>query len=288
MKLFWSPEYVGGEFETVAKSAKVASLVQGRVEVVPPDPIVNWNQFLDCLSPEYREALVTGHPRALASSSGLDWSPAYRSSIFASTSGMLRAAQHAFVEKEHAGSASSGLHHARADHGSGFCAINGLAVAAEGVLDLGARRVFIIDVDAHFGGGTWSILEVEERVDVLDVAVDNFDRYDTSGRPGWTARFVPNSALYLDTIFDNLPRVARYDLIIYNAGMDPWEDCYIGGLKGITADVLLQRDQMVFDWADRLGIPVAFCFAGGYGDLAKIATLHARTVLTAASIPATV
>lgn len=30
----------------------------------------------------------------------------------------------------------------------------------------------------------------------------------------------------------------RFDLVLYNAGMDPYEGCAVGGLDGITAEIL--------------------------------------------------
>lgn len=53
-------------------------------------------------------------------------------------------------------------------------------------------------------------------------------------------------------------------MVIYNAGMDPFERCEVGGLRGITIDVLRQREQLVFDWARHRSVPVAFVLAGGY------------------------
>jgi hypothetical protein len=42
--------------------------------------------------------------------------------------------------------------------GAGFCTFNGLALAALAALDLGAKRVLVLDLDAHCGGGTHELL----------------------------------------------------------------------------------------------------------------------------------
>ena len=55
-----------------------------------------------------------------------------------------------------------------------------------------------------------------------------------------------------------------FDLILYNAGMDPYEGCAIGGLDGISDGTLASRDSMVFAWAQERQIPVVFVLAGGY------------------------
>ncbi|HJQ12999.1 MAG TPA: hypothetical protein VJ840_18350, partial [Gemmatimonadaceae bacterium] len=83
----------------------------------------------------------------------------------------------------------------------------------------------------------------------------------------------------------------QFDLCIYNAGMDPHEDCSTGGLPGITTDVLAEREKIVFDWCAGRKLPIAFVLAGGYAglklDKASLVALH-RLTLTEASRPRTV
>jgi acetoin utilization deacetylase AcuC-like enzyme len=98
-----------------------------------------------------------------------------------------------------AGSLSSGLHHAAQDHGAGFCTFNGLARAARAALDDGRprtsyRRVLIIDLDAHGGGGTYSIVRRWEGVVHLDVAVSRYETY--APHRGSTLDYVTQPAEY--------------------------------------------------------------------------------------------
>jgi len=76
-------------------------------------------------------------------------------------------------------------------------------------------------------------------------------------------------------------------LVLYNAGVDPYERCDIGGLRGMTAAVLAERDRIVFEWAARHACPVAFGLAGGYvGERLPKATLvdlHRQTIAAAVS-----
>jgi len=93
---------------------------------------------------------------------------------------------------------------------------------------------------------------------------------------------------------DYLPPVERalaaatdaWDLVIYNAGMDPHEHSAIGGLRGVTTGMLAARERLVFTWARHRGVPVAFVLAGGYasGRLPRqaLAGLHRLTVAAAA------
>ena len=71
-----------------------------------------------------------------------------------------------------AGALASGLHHARRSHGAGFCTFNGLALATIAAIDAGARRVLVLDLDAHCGGGTDELVGRNPKVRILDVAVD--------------------------------------------------------------------------------------------------------------------
>jgi hypothetical protein len=81
-------------------------------------------------------------------------------------------------------------------------------------------------------------------------------------------------------------RAPAFDLCLYNAGMDPHEDCPIGGLRGITRAILAERERLVFDWCRRLRLPVAFVLAGGYTgpalDEHGLVELHRLTLAAAA------
>ena len=272
MRLYWSPDYVGGDDDTLAKSARVIQLLKDdpNIDIVGPDP-VTMEELLLAHSRHYIESVFAGSVEA-----GMRPTPALLTSVRASTGGAIAAASTA-VAGENAGSASSGLHHARRGVGNGFCTFNGLAVAARYITrEYPAATIHIVDLDAHCGGGTWNILGGDENVSSTDVAVDWYDHY-LPERDDWTMDVVTVAKSYISAIGQRLP-AANFDLVLYNAGMDPWEGSYIGGLKGITAKMLKDRDEMVFEWANEHDSPVAFVFAGGYGDLDAIARLHAQTV----------
>lgn len=68
----------------------------------------------------------------------------------------------------HAFNPGGGLHHAHADRAGGFCLLNDVAVAARHVeTRLGARRLAVLDVDAHHGDGTQELLS--DRVLVVSI-----------------------------------------------------------------------------------------------------------------------
>lgn len=270
MKLFYSPEYVssGYKFETTRKARWIADSLQrdpiGGIEILSPEALTE-AQLCAVHNPAYVTAVRTGEPRALAESQDFPWDPSLWSMACASNGGAVAAALAALTDGV-AGSLSSGLHHARRDRGAGFCTFNGLVLAVNAARDAGAGTILILDLDAHCGGGTHSLVAGDPQVWQLDVAVSPFDRYEPTVRT--TLDLVRDSAKYLPVIEERLRRLEaegpRFDLCLYNAGMDPFEGCSIGGLHWITRDVLESRERLVFDWCRRRQIPVAFVLAGGY------------------------
>jgi acetoin utilization deacetylase AcuC-like enzyme len=270
MKVFYSPDYVAAaeSFDTMRKSGWVAeSLVSfpiDAVEIVASKPL-EFDEITAVHEPAYVTAVQTGEPRELAESQGFTWDPGMWRSVTASTGGVVAAAIEAMGNGV-SGSLSGGLHHARRARGSGFCTFNGLAIAAKAALANGAESVLIIDVDAHCGGGTHSLIKDDARIRQMDVSVNSFDHYDPSGAN--TLDMVSDAAEYLGTIAARLSELDRGEwkpsLCLYNSGMDPDERCGIGGLSGIDGETLRAREEMVFQWFAERGISIAFVLAGGY------------------------
>ncbi|HKT37279.1 MAG TPA: hypothetical protein VJR48_02845, partial [Ktedonobacterales bacterium] len=222
MKLFYSPDYVLAEyaFDTTRKARWVAESLQAEpiagVEFVAPEPVTE-AMLREIHDPAYVAAIRTGEPRALAQSQEFRWDALLWPSVRASTGGAIAAAEVALREGR-AGSLSSGLHHARRDRGKGYCTFNGLALAAFHALANGANSVLILDLDAHCGGGTHSLVAQEPRIRHADIAVDPFDSYTPSG--GNRFEMVNDAARYLPAVREllaNLEGDGSYDLCLYNA-----------------------------------------------------------------------
>jgi hypothetical protein len=100
------------------------------------------------------------------------------------------------------------------------------------------RRVLIIDLDAHCGGGTYSIVRDWPEVVHLDVAVSAFDSYEPSPGNGSTLDIVKDVSDYLPTLRRRLESLdaATFDLVLYGAGVDCHEAN--GGPKGLTYQAL--------------------------------------------------
>jgi acetoin utilization deacetylase AcuC-like enzyme len=284
--------YYNAGVDTSEKAAGVAQSLALRpirsVEILEPEA---WPDSLieSVHDPMYVQALRCGEPYFLADKNGLGaWSEDLAQSRFASTSCVVSAAVAAFQTRRVTGTLASGLHHARRGCGVGFCTINGLAVAARAVVDAGAKRVLIVDLDAHCGGGTASFLEALSQVRdgsvvcQLDVSVDSFDWYANTS---YAELHMASGEQYLNVIEQALAGIVdigSIDLVLYNAGMDPFEGCSIGGAAGVTKDVLRDRENIVFSTFANAGVPVCFTLAGGYTgsgvSAEQLVELHRMTV----------
>lgn len=286
--LYYDPRYFceGFGIDTREKArAVVESLASNPISgihVVTPRP-ASYDDLVKVHDPRYVEAILTGTPSHLAGANGLGtWTADLAQSVAWSTGGVLSAVERALKCRVNVGSASSGLHHARYASGQGFCTFNGLVVAARRALELGAGRVLILDLDAHCGGGTASLIDGVAGIEQVDVSVSSYDSY----LPTENSKLMMSSGkTYLHDVVNSLAEIDRaqnFDVLIYNAGMDPHEDCRIGGVSGITTNTLRQREEIVFQWANENGIPVAYVFAGGYqgGRLSEgaLVDLHRITI----------
>ena len=291
MPVFYDDDYVGAAtaFETTRKARWVAeSLAEhpiGGLRLSPNAPL-SAAELERIHDPVYVAAVRSGEPRALAESQGFAWDPQLWEMVRASNGGAVSAAR-AALHSGRAGALASGLHHARRGHGAGFCTFNGLALAALAALEGGAKRVLILDLDAHCGGGTDELVGHHPSVRILDIAVDAFDRYSPSQQNsldvvGDPTQYLPTLRRRLDALSDE-----SFGLVLYNAGMDPHQHCPVGGLAGIDELVLAQRERIVFDWCRQRKFPVAFVLAGGYiGDRLsreQLVGLHRLTLAAAAN-----
>ena len=268
LQVFYLPAYVGAahSFETTRKAAWVADALKAQPIAglrLSAHEALTEAQVSQVHAPAYVQAVRTGEPRWLAESQGFSWDQQLWNMVLASNGGVVAAARAALKDGV-AGALASGLHHARRDHGAGFCTFNGLAIAVQAMQAEGVGRILILDLDAHCGGGTHSLVADNPQVRQLDIAVNPFDMYEPAAH---------NSLDLLTNADDYLPLLARrlrevesepFDLCLYNAGMDPHEDCPVGGLSGMTAERIAQRERMVFDWCRQRALPVAFVLAGGY------------------------
>lgn len=204
---------------------------------------------------------------------GFPWSPAMAERALRSVGATVAAAR---VALQHglAANLAGGTHHAYADHGSGFCVFNDMAVAARVMQQEWAwvyrqpLHVLILDLDVHQGNGTAQVFADDPSVFTVSLhGARNFPfRKERSDLDVELPDGCTDSA-YLEALEQALTDAeARFTpgLVLYLAGADPHEGDRLGRLK-LSHDGLEARDRRVFDWAWQRRLPLAFGMAGGYG-----------------------
>jgi acetoin utilization deacetylase AcuC-like enzyme len=211
------------------------------------------------------------------------WSkdPKFLASILASTGGVLAALDQAMIDGA-SGTLSSGLHHAQRGAENGLCYLNGLALVVHVAIERYVLTdVGILDTDAHWGGGTFQLVGNNPKVRISDVTVSDFDRWQSS-ESRHHLKMVSDPKTYLDEVKQALMHLEGIELLVYNAGMDPFEDCGTGGKRGITREILEKRERLVAQWCIDTKTPALFTLAGGYTghnlDLEGVARLHLPTI----------
>ena len=273
LPIYWGPDYVlDSGVETRTKSGPLAKILIGGevpgVDLIAPLPITR-DELLEIHDEQYLDRLVHFER------------PELTRSIFASTGG-VRDALDAMFEHGKAGSLSSGLHHAKRDHDEGLCYINGLALAAlRAISKHGVKKVAVLDTDSHCGGGTFQLVGENEKVLLADVSCNSYDTWQPNSERHHL-KVVNSASEYLDAVKQALKHIDGVDALIYNAGMDPFEDCMTGGMRGITREILAERERLVAQWCEDTQTPAMFVLAGGYGgknlDLDGVARLHLPTI----------
>lgn len=181
------------------------------------------------------------------------------------TGSLIAATRYAFKTKEPACSPTSGFHHAGHESGGGFCTFNGLIMAAQAAKSDGAKRVGILDIDMHFGDGTDAIIK-KLKLDFISHWTFGGNAITTENAERWLSE---------------LPGIIKKeftgcDVLIYQAGADPAVSDPLGGV--LTVDQLRRRDKIVFEMCQKLKIPVAWNFAGGYQDpIERVIEIHTNT-----------
>ena len=268
------------------------------VHVLPSVPVTRGDLLL-VHTEDYLRAIETGKPKALAESQKFPWSPRLYPSVLY-TNGAVYAAARSALSHGIAAAIASGFHHACADHGEGFCTFNGLVIALEKLRRSGAiRNGAVLDLDLHYGNGTASLLRGRPWARALSIYGndywDNVCYRDVSTRhhedgPNHHSIELPaqtDGPQLLEILEQNLPLLLRPtppDLLLYQAGADPLRDDPYSPLNLGAAD-LETRDRLVFEFARRHSIPVAWTLAGGYTrPVEKVVQVHLGTFRAALSV----
>lgn len=166
-------------------------------------------------------------------------------------------------------------HHAGADYFGGYCFLNNAALAAQHLLDDGAKRVAILDLDFHHGNGTQSIFY--QRNDVLFISLHCDPRHefpyflghaDETGE-GAGQGFNLNiplppgtgSSIWFTALETACLRIvaSRAEALVVSLGVDTFGGDPISSFTLQSADYLRLGERLGY-----LGLPTVFVFEGGY------------------------
>lgn len=166
-------------------------------------------------------------------------------------------------------------HHAGPDYCGGFCFLNNAAIAAQGLLESGARRVALLDVDFHHGNGTQTIFYGRDDVLFLSIHGDpastypyflgHVDETGTGRGEGYNINLpLPPGApatAWFSALEAALIRIERYrpDAIVISLGVDAFEDDPISSFRLTSDDFRVLGRHLA-----RLHRPTLFVMEGGY------------------------
>jgi len=189
-------------------------------------------------------------------------------SLHYTTGSMVHAALHALNTGEPTSSPTSGFHHAGYAFGGGFCTFNGLMIAAMIARVNGAKRVGIVDCDEHYGNGQVDIIN---RLN-LTREIPHYTLGPSKVTPDNAEQWLASFPLLLQALF------SKCDLILYQAGADPWVNDPYGGR--LNKSQLYRRDLAVFNFCRENNIGVVFNLAGGYADqFQHVLDIHNNTMV---------
>ncbi|MBP1851796.1 histone deacetylase family protein [Rhizobium halophytocola] len=167
-------------------------------------------------------------------------------------------------------------HHAGIDLFGGYCFINNAAVAAQRLLDHGAKKVAILDVDFHHGNGTQDITYRRGDIFFASLHGDPADAFpyflgyaDETGEgegEGANANYPMARGTPWDrwsqALADALARIKAHgaEAIVVSLGVDTFEEDPISFFKLKTPDYIRMGEMLA-----GAGLPVLTLMEGGYG-----------------------
>ncbi|MGE4357288.1 MAG: histone deacetylase [Candidatus Omnitrophota bacterium] len=179
-----------------------------------------------------------------------------------------------------------GFHHAFPDHGEGFCVFNDLAITIRRLeKEKLIRKAMVIDCDLHQGNGTAFIFQKDKNVFTFSIHQENnYPFYKPAGSLDIGLDDGTEDEEYLAILAKNIPSILKSfkpDIILYQAGADPYKDDQLGGLK-LTKEGLRKRDAFIFHQAKENRIPIMVTLGGGYAfELEDTVEIHCNTIIEA-------
>ncbi|MCG6858244.1 MAG: histone deacetylase family protein [Salaquimonas sp.] len=166
-------------------------------------------------------------------------------------------------------------HHAGSMTMGGYCYINNAAVAAQWLLDEGANRISILDIDYHHGNGTQEIFYRRSDVQLINIHADPKEEYpyflghaDEEGEGdgegfnhNYPLPFGTEWARWCEVLEEARAKIAAYapDVLVVSLGVDTYEGDPISKFR-------LQSEHypQIGERIARLNLPTLFVMEGGY------------------------
>jgi acetoin utilization deacetylase AcuC-like enzyme len=238
---------------------------------------VREEEILEPIPASRADLLLVHTPEYLDDLEQLRWTPRTQESELPLSAGIVRAyelcaggtmqAAREALARGVAINLGGGFHHAYADRAEGFCYINDLAVAARVLQRDGLiRRAAVVDLDVHQGNGTARLFR--DDADVFTLSIHQEANYpvpkERSDLDIGLADETGDSE-YLACLAGALDRVWEFrpEMVLYQAGADPYTEDMLGGLA-LTFAGLAERDRLVLEGCAERGIPVTVTLGGGY------------------------
>jgi len=170
-------------------------------------------------------------------------------------------------------------HHALPDRAMGFCIFNNVALGARHLLACrGARKIMIVDIDAHHGNGTQAAFY--DTADVLFVSIHQSPAYPGTGMLGETGRgagegFTVNVPLgkgqgdrdygrIIHFLVRPLAHAYQPDMLLVDCGFDLYLHDRMGGMR-VTPDGYALITALLLEIAEEVCEGrIAFIAEGGY------------------------
>ena len=234
-------------------------------------------------STEYINEFLSGEHTANTISSELPLDNQITDFFLYATGGTILAAKEA-LKNNCAINLNGGFHHAFRNKAEGFCYINDIAVAIAVLQNENTiNRALVIDCDLHQGNGTARIFRNNEKVFTFSIHQQNIYPIKERSNLDIGLYDLTGDADYLTHLEKNIPKVLAShcpELVIYQAGADPFSGDQLGSLK-ITKEGLKKRDDFILEKCKELSIPVAGTLGGGYASNPEdTVDIHLQTSLS--------
>ena len=166
-------------------------------------------------------------------------------------------------------------HHASIDQYGGYCFFNNIAIAAEKLLETGAKKIFILDVDFHHGNGTQEIFYKRSDVFFASIHGDPIDAFPhflghanekgiLEGK-GFNVNYpMPRNTSYVKwkkSLYDIISKIKSFnpDALLISLGVDTYEKDPISFFKLKSDDFFDMGREIAI-----LNLPTLFVMEGGY------------------------